>query len=211
MPEYLICAPAGAFGNHIRWLMLLDDRFNLKIERKDHPVVVLTTADDKFQFIKESIYPKYRTWHNWLEMEWTYREQISTHITFTHQLSSIKEKSNKCLAVLVTATPEMAYKRYLKFNSNLNNLSPNSFKEFVQKFNLKVDELKENTNTLIVNSDTLFYPKLDKNLYDSLIDFFQFKSYYSIASELHETWYNLHKKAELELLKDLQEIYPTKD
>jgi len=211
MYEYLICAPAGAFGNHVRWLMLLDDRFNLKIERKNYPVVFLNNVDDKVNFIKESVYTEYRTWNNWLEMEWIYREQIAPYITLTHQFSLVDNKKDNCLAVLVTATPEMAYKRYLKFNSNLNNLSPTSFKEFIAKFNSRIDMLKENKNTLVVDSDRLFYPSLDKDLYNSVVDFFQFKSYYSIANDIHNIWYNLHKKAEIELLRDMQAIYPTKE
>jgi hypothetical protein len=134
-----IVAPNGGYGNHLRWLMLLDPQFafNFKIDiaaeearylefqGADWPnfndwkdldpsqleldifneidsnfninklvssaniaysnTRVLSTVEDKIDFIKQYVYNQSRTWSNWLAYELKFRSQLGEHITFCHQ------------------------------------------------------------------------------------------------------------------------------
>ena len=62
-----IVAHIGGCGNHIRWLCLLDQTFDISS----------ITKKDKFDFILNEVYGKDRTWHNWLTYEWKWRELLN--------------------------------------------------------------------------------------------------------------------------------------
>ena len=249
--DKLIVSPVGGFGNHLRWLLLLDETYNfntiknvfsiqiienynifrgsdwpniedfsfdnlednIKKEIKNNfymdELIVndllskIINLEDKIKFIKSKVYPSSRTWHNWLHTEWRYRPVLDNIIKFNHSF----DNNTFNLAICMTTTPELAYKSYLKFNSNLNNLLVSEFKDYVKKYNEKILPNTQSKNVLLLNSDLLFNEILDKNLYYSAISHFGLDDHYESANYILKIWFNLHKKAEKEIINDLKMIY----
>jgi len=222
-PKFSITFPIGGFGNHIRWLMLLDDRYQLDIKLADpqseglvnnrkhlenYKSYDFVSAESKLEFIKIHVYPNNRTWHNWLVFEWKYREQLQEILPIDHSYD-FKQHGPLEKELYLTITPDLAVNCYLKFNSNLNNTSPELMKKLIANFNHLVRRycLKFSKNSLSLNVDILFNETLDQELYQQIINFFGLNYNYDLANQVHKLWYNLHRKAEKEIILDLQKIY----
>jgi len=238
--RYAILAPTGGFGNHLRWLCLLDDKFkfrfiankknwNWNLEKynsiKDptwpefdstdishYPLTVqqeirdilnvfnvdFTDLENKIEFINKEVYAPTRSWHNWLNIEWKFREVIDQYIWFSHNdyIDNFDKK------IILNISPDLAYRSYVKLNSNLNNLSEEIFKKFGCS-NIE----SSSSSDLVLNGDILFQPTLDQKLYRQVIDYFDLDDHYDLANTIHNTWYTLHKKAERDIVLDLAKLY----
>jgi hypothetical protein len=75
MSNLTIWAPWGAGGNHLRWLLLIDEKFNF---------FNFQSITDKVNYILNSIYPLKRTHSNWLDYEWIWRDDLKRFIMFMH-------------------------------------------------------------------------------------------------------------------------------
>jgi hypothetical protein len=221
-PKFSIGFPIGGFGNHVRWLMLLDDRYQFDIKLVDpqsegvveqrghvgnYKSYNFVSMDSKLEFIKTQVYPGHRTWHNWLLFEWKYRDQIQEILKIDHAYNFNRGPLDKEL--YLTITPELAVNCYLKFNTSLNNTSSGLMKKSIAKFNQIVRGycLKFSENSLSLKVDALYNETLDQELYQQMINFFGLDYNYDQANQVHKLWYNLHKKAEREIIIDLQKIY----
>ena len=263
MAPHAIIAPLGGFGNHLRWLMMLDskysfkfnldvtgeeilytdlkgeswpnfkewdkldpnkldqkilseisDRFNIEklktiasFTRNNSKNIIL--IEDKVSFIADNIYGKDRSWQNWIFHEFQYRIQLIDSIDLEHPgtyRSNISDQFDKIMAV--TTDPNLAMYCYIKFNSNLA-LSPiDSFLIGAEQSNQEIIEYaKSCKNILLINSDSLFQPNLDKNLYNKIIEWFELDDNYQYANKIHNLWFNLHKKAEKEIVTYFHNLY----
>lgn len=238
-----LLSPIGGFGNHVRWLMLLDPEFqfsvigtqesynnlrgpdwpsydnyksdrweNTSLEIKEEIIGffsrnVCVNIESKLKFIQDNIYHSGRSWSNWLSTEWGFREDLDNFIDLKHKLSDLQMTSLP--TVILKINPDLAYRAYLKFNSNLNNSSPEKFKqntvlETVKK-NLLITET--NNNTLVLAADILYQPTLDYDFYKKLITWGQLADQYTEANFVHGLWYQAHNRSELEIVRDLSAIY----
>lgn len=196
--RFNIIAPLGGFGNHVRWLILLDSSFTFNLQDN----IVLNNITQKIDFIKDFVYSADRTWHNWLQFEWRYREDLDTHIQFGHSLVEIGHPDKQTL--ILKTNPDLAYKSYLKFNSNLNNRPRSRFTDDVNQINnLNV----EGDNFLLLNSDMVYQPTLNRDLYTTLINFFELDDLYNEANFIHTLWYKGQQRSEYEFVKDITELY----
>lgn len=230
--KFNILSPIGGFGNHIRWLILLDPDFqfyvkcdeqsynnlqgpswpsyndyklsnwsstNIDIKKeiselcRDYECV---DTDSKLAFIQDQVYHHTRTWSNWLDVEWKYRNDLDSIIDFKHDYT---ELSNDQLPTLIsTIDPELAYTAYLKFNRNINVCPANVFKlhhvSNVVKKNLSA-QLKQ---SLVVDAGVMFTPCLDFKFYADLTEWLGLSNQYAVANFVHNLWYQAHKRAELE-------------
>jgi hypothetical protein len=217
--KYQVNSPIGGFGNHLRWLLLLDSRFNFTLPIPDfdrsihsNPINLLTdstnchfgTIKQKLSFIQNYVYPQDRSWHNWLIFEVKYRHELQPYVFFNHDYDNISDDPVKTIAC--TISPNLAYKSYLKFNSNCNLTSADLFKKVTANNNWHVNHLSKN-DYLIINSDNLFSSSLDRNLYETIINFLNFDNHYDSANTVHQLWYNLHKKSEKEFVEYIQQLY----
>ena len=261
--EYAILGPVGAFGNHLRWLLLLDEQFTITrrglfykiieplqdryidtkaeswpdfkdifdqfgllpqdaqqealsrldfFEHKNLAELINSTANDKISIITDHVYCNKRTWHNWLIYEWKYRKAVSDLIYFEHGDKGDEFLGDELLGntnriILLSINPELAYKSYLKFNSNLNNTSKHSFLKMLENYHYNMMLQKDNPKVLIIDGTVLFQETLDKTFYQQCQEFFKLSDNYEPAAGIHKLWYNLHKKSEKELIRDLQNIY----
>lgn len=199
-PKFSIIAPPGAFGNHLRWLLLLDSRFSFP-----------DNATNKVEFIEHCVYPNNRTWHNWLGYEWKYRRQLDQQIYLDHANEHGVEFLQKSVPTLLCSVSALLGIRcYVKWRSDanvealyhayINNWSPKAFKNIVK------DNQAESW-TKLTNVDVLFSSELDKNFYQSIITFFDLEDHYASAQRIHSRWYDRQIKAEQEMLNDLNKIF----
>jgi len=186
-----ICSPVGGFGNHLRWLLLLSPEFKK-----------LLNMDDNFVVAKLFVYPKRRTCFNWLNMEWRYREIINSHIAFSHNIENVYDSSATNKIVVMTMKPKYALKHYLKFNPLLNGHTIKSFLKHVQSDNKTNTEfmVKQQDKTLVIDANKLYNSVLDKQLYESIINFFELGNVYEKANEVHKLWYELNQQANKDVL-----------
>jgi len=202
---YNVNAPIGGFGNHVRTLLLLSDKFHLRYNNK----IIAHKFDKKLKKIKILCYPSQKTWHNWLYYEWKTREHFSAEILFSHDFDFIKNNKNtfaKIIALIIN--PELCYRCYLKINSNLNNTLRKTFIDHIESSNRKTLELaQQDSRVLPIEASHLFSPMLDREFYNSIIHWFDVEDRYETACELHETWYNLHIKSEQEFVQHVNEFY----
>jgi hypothetical protein len=240
--EYLIVSPIGGFGNHIRWLMLLDDKFNLfddvvvasRWDRKLYndlkggswpiygdfnsmpmyvkhechellPSIFLkydNNINGKSSFIMEHVYPNNRTWHNWLQTEWGFRDWADGYISFSHNLDHEYIKNT----IAVTIEPEFAYKRYLKFNSCNNNQSKEQTISEIEKYNCKI-HTNTVSNRIIIDANVIYDEHLNYELYTRCIEAFSLTNNYQDACVIHKQWHQLHQNAEIDIVQDIINMY----
>ena len=193
----------------MRWLLLLDQQFPFEIRQPGQYPIGYDSIESKVQLLKQKVYPPERTWHNWLVFEWTFRAELSRQYFYLeHSLAGVTV-SPESKYLIMTISPELAYKSYVKFNVNLNNTSLLKFTATNEDFNQRAAKLVDRNlnNVLCINSEKLFHPVLDQRIYEQVVEFFELESCYTVASEVHQQWYNLHKKAELEIVHDLSTLY----
>lgn len=197
MGNLTVWAPWGAGGNHLRWLLLLDKKFNF---------FKFQSTADKINYILTSIYPLKRTYSNWLDYEWIWRDRLKKFIVFSHpdwdpnwknnldqfnELNIFIESSNKFL-------PGQLYK---KINPNFNGQSESDFAKMCEQRFVEVNMLTKSINGIVIDLAELYLPILSKNLYKQLTDYAQLDYNYDYASLIHERWFFLHNKAEEEYKK----------
>lgn len=240
-----VCAPIGAFGNHVRWLMLLDPSNNfifsdtderryqnlagpgwpsyekyiksdwsgVSVQIKDEIMSLLfsdnihfDSLESKLNFIKFKVYSDLRTWWNWLIIEWKYRRPLDQIIKLNH--SYVDPTDNDLKTLILRIDPVLAYRCYLKFNSNLNNTLPDSYVQKTQYANHVHSEIATNNpHVKLLSTDILYQPTLDRLFYTELIDWFGMSNLYNEANEIHHLWYCAHQRAEKEFVRDIAELY----
>jgi hypothetical protein len=239
-----IVAPIGAFGNHLRWLLLLDPSFKISVGPNEYyynefagpdwpdyeiycknnhtgissnvleeikksnqlhnflNTVQYDTIDEKINFITNYVYSESRSWHNWLAIEWAYRDYLQDSIKFSHDLPKNHSQNNKIIGL--TITPELALKMYLKFNSSFNN---RTIPWFIKSVKFSNHIISKNPNISSYSSDQLFLETLDPELYAKIIDWAGLDNLYKEASHVHKLWYCLHKKSEQEFVQYVNQLY----
>jgi hypothetical protein len=192
-PYYMVYAPVGGFGNHIRWLLLLDKSYQLELDGE-----LLCEPRDKVKFLTTTVYAPERTYNNWLEYEFNWRLKLDDWMKFTHDMTDLFDDIK---SVVVTIDPETAYRCYVKFNPILHNRTKDEFIKQIRKQNQMCKFANDALDTAtLLDSTLLFQSKLDKGIYNRLIEFFNLEPNFVEAQEVHSTWYNLHIKAENEWL-----------
>lgn len=202
---YYICAPIGSFGNHLRWLLLLSNKFTINIPHQQS-----ITIHQKMSWLFKYVYPDDRTWHNWLNYEWRFRKVIDTSdtIEFTHDNNILDTNENSSARfICTTISPDLAYRSYMKFNNNLNNSLIERFKVDTAKANHKIMHGIDDSRVLKIDSDMLWKPQLDRTLYMRVADWFDCDKQWLPAVQLHERWFSLQQKAEREFVRDVVNLY----
>jgi len=207
--KHSISAPAGAFKNHLRWLMLLSDYYNSELKNTCLP----TNLNDKISFIKEKIYPDTRDCISWLDYEWTYKLDLDKvmYIDFSPRVVSAQGKDEPQHKIITMwATPLECLLGYAKFEPGI--LQFKSKEEFfvqITKENIYTKNYFKNKlpneEILLLHSYTLFNPILSRAFYNQVVDFFGVDDQYESACEIHNIWYNKQidaRKQAYYLMKD---------
>lgn len=193
-------------GNYSGTLPHIQKEIQLLADTKELPRPIdVSTIDTKIEFIKQNIYGDFRTWSNWLAIEWQYRNHMSPLIGLTHEYDLMPMGNEK--TALFTIDPMRSYRLYLKFNSNLNCLPPDKFRHMIRESNIKHRQIAQDNNLLIQPSDHLYKETLDPEFYQTLVDYLGMQNMYSYANEIHGIWYQLHLKSEKEFVSFVNDFY----
>jgi hypothetical protein len=206
--RHSVCASVGGFANHYRWLLLLSEKYNNLALLNANSFMRINKAfpwkvEDKVKFIQDNIYCKERNHRNWINYEWKYRKQLDHVIPVSHNIYSAsytiapKHSPSKPHKILVSLLdPEDCLKHYVKFNPTLNSFSPSEFLKRCANDITDAEEyllhLRSEEQMLIVQGKELYKPTLDRNLYKSMIDFFELEDLYEYANQIHMMWYRIH-------------------
>jgi len=162
---------------------------------------VLTTT----KFIMKNVYPYSRTWYNWLYKEWEYRDILNNLIFLTHDIKQTISSKNKYIIGIID--PELAYKCYVKLNSNNNNQLKQELIDYINWHNSYALQHCDEKYGIVIDSGKLFTPTLSREIYHQCINFLHLDNNYDNANKIHQRWYTLHKNAEQKIISDLTQMY----
>lgn len=195
-----ICGPIGGFTQHIRWLLLVSNYYNsldklnyvgALIYQKRFPL----KPDDKVKFIEQYIYPVERRLFNWLDEKYMYRQQLDKTILHTHDLSKLTTGPN----IIITMDPVFSYNFYLKITPSIGE-DKQDFINTVIRQNKENTEYTKNTNSYLLDTQQLYLPVLDRQIYDDMIQFLNIDNQYESAQHVHKLWYDLRKGQEEDIM-----------
>ena len=198
-----ICSQIGGFGNHVRWLILLDKQHQFIIQVNDFRLE-FRTQQEKYNAFVKNIYPLERTWSNWLEFEWMFRNELDKHILFTHFISNFEDKIK---TLVLTTDPGVALRSYFKFNPTLNYMPVDRFVNDAEEFRNYYKTMQDSEYVRILKTEILWQPILDRSVYSKIIKWFGLDDNYELASQVHGLWYEAHKRAEKEFLTCIPAVY----
>jgi hypothetical protein len=192
-PFYHILAWWGGFGNHLRWLAMLDPKYQYTLGDS-----IVKTPDDKVNAIKQFVYPSNRNYNNWLQFEFKYRNYLNRYLKFTHDAIDVFDE---CKTILCVNNSELGYNVYSKMNRTLNKNTKEQYFQANERHNKFCQFASEYYQTTkIVDTSLLYSPILDKTVYETVCAWFALDNFYLQAQEIHQTWYHLHVTAENEYL-----------
>lgn len=210
-----VCAPSGGFGNHVRWLALLDPVFQFELTPLAEPRfrkipdlsrhITFLDADSKLESFYTQIYSAKRSWNNWLWMEFLYREDLDEILEFGHRKDQIDGVDRN---LVLTINPELALQSYFKLNSNLNHCTPDIFKKQVrQVVESALNNPSKRLENKIMNVDCLYQPVLEREFYNDMIEWFGLSDCYNQANQVHGLWFGAHQRAEQEFVEYTNYLY----
>jgi hypothetical protein len=203
--NYSIVAPTGGLGNHVRWLALLSPEIAFTIKEINNGyenITPFTTLGQKLKFFEGRIYGPSRSWHNWLDIEWTFRPALQQVISFSHEYDP---NFDKVLALI--SDFDLCLHHYVKFNCSLN--MKNSFRDsWHRKHKENYDlAIQYPNNTKIMSTAPLVAPFLDRDFYTELVEWFGITDMYDAANKVHGWWFAADRRAEKDFVKDITEFY----
>jgi len=213
--KYGVCAPIGGFGNHVRWLALLDPVFQFEATPLAEPRfknipdpsrhIKFLDPDSKLESFRTQIYSTNRSWTNWLCIEFLYREDLDQLIVFDHRKDEIDGVDKN---LVLTVDPDLALQSYFKFNSNLNHCTPEIFKEQSQWFTRNaIRNSSSKLENKIINVNSLYQSTLDREFYNSMIEWFGLSDCYDLANQVHGLWFDAHQRSEQQFVEHVNNFY----
>jgi len=206
-----VFAPIGGFGNHVRWLALLDPCFQFDLTPLAEPRfkkipdlsrrINFLDTDSKLESFRTQIYSPTRSWTNWLWIEWLYREDLDSVLVFEHRVDHVDSIDKN---LVLTVDPDLALRGYFKLNSNLNHHTPEQFKQQVQQF---ATNASAHAKKKTLNVDCLYQSTLDREFYNSMIEWFELSDCYDLANQVHGLWFDAHQRAQQEFVEYVNSYY----
>lgn len=229
-------APWGAFSNHLRWLLLLEERYVFQVDTN--------WTKNIYNNLAGPDWPPY-TWFTHLP-QWVQDECINDHnIQSNVILDCTGTPAQKASAILEHVYPETrTWHNWLiyehKFKIDLPGivceheyvpqqiphiaiiadpeLAYSSYVKFNSQLNcLSQEEFKgmvynfnrqqKEKTCLLVDASELYKPELDRDLYNRIIVHCDFADNYELANELHKAWYKIHWQAGVDMVNDLISMY----
>lgn len=190
----IISFPWGAGGNHVRWLLFLDNSIH-------NPYTNGQSIDHKLDFIQTEVYNKKRTWNNWLQIEWQFRNQLDDQIKIEHELydwETNETYKNRKILFLKSTDIDKTIAHYFHINSSLNSISFVEFREKLYTWNTELNVIANSdikSNNWLITEFNIFGEQLDINIYRSIIDFFKFDDHYKEANLINRWYYEARIKS----------------
>ena len=181
-----IIFPGGAGGNHLRWLLYLDSSIDGHL-----------SINDKLDFLLTEVYSKERSFNNWMSLEanWRFLDHYENFIKILHEP---KDDVPDCDSVFLTFDNwEPVLIQYGCLTSCFSSeLMYQKYEIFLQDFDKKINWLKiKGPNKLILKSDVFFDRILNREFYNTVIEFFKLEDHYDEAKIVHTKWVDTRTKA----------------
>jgi hypothetical protein len=193
IPE--IVFPMGLGGNHVRWLLSLDPKFDLKC-------CYSNKLEDKVKWICNNVYTK-RTWNTWLTKEWHYRGKLDSSIGLAHFLPNISEvlmdttwQRKKQLLLRADDYTTIGY-HYFMVNLGLNNQTLSVVLDQFKDWETSLEKVK-NCNLAsktILTSDCISEPTLNQEWYQKIVAWAGYDDLYEHANQIHALYYQARQQA----------------
>jgi len=189
-----IVFPMGGGGNHVRWLLFLDNKYPSNFCDNN--------VKSKLEYIQNNIYNQERTWYNWLGnppmgkdgFEWKFRHKLDETIYVGHTNYQWEETPRYAKELYLTfENIDWVFRHYYHINLGLNSATPEQFKKSLQnwqdEFKFLQNRIHEFPNKKILMAEKLYEKKLDYFLYKEIVDFFGFHDRYEDAKVVHDLYY----------------------
>jgi hypothetical protein len=108
---------------------------------------------------------------------------------------------------VLTVDPDLALQSYFKLNSNLNHCTPESFKQQTIQFNNRANHSSAQLQNKIMSVNSLYQPTLDREFYNSMIEWFGLSDCYDLANQVHGLWFDAHQRAEQQFVEHVNNFY----
>jgi len=185
-----IIFPEGAGGNHLRWLLFLDPKYQ-------DPFNNYQTANDKLEFIQQQVYPQDRTWNTWLQYEWYHRHMLDEGINLSHDYRDWQSLTDQPTLFVTFANYQLPITHYFHINLGMNSTTPDQIKTKFLHRHTVMQEIKQHQISTFnfVDGDTVFDSVLDPDFYQQLILTFGFSDLYDHAAKAHAAYSQCRKRS----------------
>jgi len=194
IPEIVFSTGMG--GNHVRWLLSIDPKFDLPF--------CTGSIDDKVSWICQNVY-KNRTWNNWLLTEWKYTDSLDSIIKVNHELTQPGEKwddinwLNKKQLLLTTKDNTITAYHYFMVNIGYNNQNKEILLAQFDQWDTIVSSLQNGRYDLsskkVLLSDCVADPLLDAEWYKEIVGWAGYDNLYEPASRIQAAYYECRQQA----------------
>jgi len=192
-----ISAPWGGGMNHVRWMVLLDQKYF-----KSNNIFSSASLDDKVNFISKQVYGKNKTWNTWIHLEDQLRMRVGELMPCFHQMWDWRVRHNEYKKILFLRfnDPQKLVDHYFHINLAMNSLTPGQFLQDINQWQLELDAIQaENLpNVKILVSDTVHQDILDPNWYQELMDWFGCDNNYKHVAQIHHLYHQRRRQSALE-------------
>jgi hypothetical protein len=168
-----VVAPIGGAGNHVRWLCLLDEDFDLSDVTK--------TKADNCNFILNTVYNKKRDWKNWLKIEYLWRETVDKEIKLKH----VFETSNNEQVLHVNVSAQKCFEHYSKFYHG------RPIEKFMQDYQQAQNTEPKIGQVLTIDFEKYYKNDIDVALIGEINNFFSIHIPFENAFRVHQRWLDL--------------------
>ena len=180
----------GCCGNHLRWLLLMDNKFT---------IFHAATIEEKQQYILNEVYPESRNCRNWLLYEFKFRFALNSDIVFTHTGWHGKWERNSGLwqhpynLFLYSTNTELIYNLYNKFFVNKWSETLEQFAAEAERERQEAILCAQKYTGIIIDTVDLYQPILNQELYNRIINFCGLDNNYDACNIIHQQWYRRHQ------------------
>jgi hypothetical protein len=197
MRKRLVYPPAGG-GNHVRWLMYFDKSFDPMHLTSDK------SPDNKLKFIETKIYPKERTWHNWLTFEWKHRRKYDHIIALDSDHHTYKYKENNKTIIMSFNDYTECIKKFVviisQFTDNWS-IADIIEEKWAASYDAGIKLQKISPFEKVIASDVIWEDVLNKKFYYDIIDFWELEDHYEYAARVHKLWRDCQKQALVQFIE----------
>lgn len=189
-----ISAPWGGGINHVRWLLLIDQRFFKKQNIFPSPVI-----DDKIQYISQHVYGQNKTWNTWIRLEYQLKMKVDALITCFHEFWKWREKHDDYTKILFLKFNdiETLINHYFHVNLSMNGYTACELRQSILLWQQELDLIEQANlpNVKILMSDTVHQDYLDPTWYQELVAWFGCDNHYEHAAQIHQLYHQCRRKS----------------
>lgn len=175
------------------------------ISKKRYPL----RTNDRVTFIQDHVYNEKRDYYNWLELEKEVKASLNQIFYSVHTTDDFLSHENKTIYTLLIDTDvDLACRHFYKLHPfwSGNPWNRGSKEKFVKQIQNCNEDNKNysplpNEKILRMSSNCLNNTELDKEFYDTLVNFLELDNQYENACKVHSMWRNSNCKAERNIVQ----------